>query len=157
MSQRRSTPSSDEFRDDLDYDQLRRENELATERARQRLAREGGQQRGLSQRMSEQEAPLSARVGRSPNQSPYVTPNTLRQALESAGVPPSVPAGVGVAPNLSSPSSGVPRVKTIRAAARTLPTPPFSPQQIDVMKRIARGEVPAVQIDALLEEVGLVY
>ena len=156
MSQRQSKPSSDEFRDDLDYDQLRRENELATERARQRLAREGGQQRGLSQRMSEQEAPLSARVGRSPNQSPYVTPNSLRQALESAGVP-SVPAGVGVAPNLSSPSSGVPRVKTIRAAARTLPTPPFSPQQIDVVERIARGEVPAVQIDALLEEVGLVY
>lgn len=76
----------------------------------------------------------------------------MREALVAAM---SVSAGVGVAPNVSSLGSSVPSVTTIRAATQTLPTPPFSPQQIQVMELIARGEVPAVQINALLEEVGL--
>ena len=122
MSQRGSTPSLDEYQDDLDFTQLSGENALDKERARQRRAREVGRQQGLSQRLSEHEAPLSAGVGRSPNQSPYVTPNALREALAAVGVT-LVPAGVRVAPNVSSPSSGVPSVTTIWAAAQTLPTP----------------------------------
>lgn len=62
------------------------ENELARERARQQWTREGVQQQGLSGGLSEREAPLSAGVGRSPNQSPMVTPASLREALVAAGV-----------------------------------------------------------------------
>ena len=98
-------------------------------------------------------------VGRSPNLSPIVTPKAVRdasrQAMEISGVPTAPPAGVGVAPNLSSPSSGVPSVTTIRAAAQDLPSPTFSPRQIDVMERILRGDVPERQIDAELDKVGL--
>ena len=99
--------------------------------------------------------PLSVGVGRSP----LVTPNAVRDALQRAmdisGVPKAPPAGVGVAPNVSSPSSGVPSVTTIRTAAQDLPSPTFSPRQIDVMERILRGDVPEDQIDALLDSVGL--
>ena len=137
---------------------MRWENELAREQARQRRSREGGQQRGLSERLEGHTTPLPVGVGRSPNQSPLVTPNAVRDALQRAmemsGVPTAPPAGVGVAPNVSSPSSGVPSVTTIRAAAQDLPSPTFSPRQIDIMERILRGNVPEDQIDALLESVG---
>ena len=126
MSQRRSAPSSDEFRDDLDYDQLSFDNELARQLARVWRTREGGQQRGLSELLAEHEAPIPVRVVRSPNQFPIATPSAvrdaLRRAMEMSGVP-TVPAGVGVAPNVSSPSSGVPSVSTIQAAAQNLPSP----------------------------------
>ena len=148
---RRTTPSSDEFRDDLNNDQLTFENE----QARQQRRRQAGLQRGLSERMEGHTTPLSVGVGRSPFQSPYVTPDTLRRAMESAGVPTAPPAGVGVVPNVSSPSSGVPSVTAIRAAAQDLPSPTFSPRQIDVMERILRGDVPEDQIDALFDSVGL--
>ena len=148
---RRTTPSSDEFRDDLNNDQLTFENE----QARQQRRRQAGLQRGLSERMEGHTTPLSVGVGRSPFQSPYVTPDTLRRAMESAGVPTAPLAGVGVVPNVSSPSSGVPSVTAIRAAAQDLPSPTFSPRQIDVMERILRGDVPEDQIDALLDSVGL--
>ena len=148
---RRTTPSSDEFRDDLNNDQLTFENE----QARQQRRRQAGLQRGLSERMEGHTTPLSVGVGRSPFQSPYVTPDTLRRAMESAGVPTAPPAGVGVVLNVSSPSSGVPSVTAIRAAAQDLASPTFSPRQIDVMERILRGDVPEDQIDALLDSVGL--
>ena len=89
---RRTTPSSDEFRDDLDYDQLSFDNELARQLSRVQRRREGGQQWGLSERLEGHTTPLSAGVGRSPNQSPYVTPDTLRRAMESAGVPTAPPS-----------------------------------------------------------------
>ena len=148
---RRTTPSSDEFRDDLYYNQLTFENELAREQARQQRRRQAGLQRGLSERMEGHTTPLLVGVGRCPFQSPYVTPDTLRRAMESASVPTAPPAGVGIAPNVSSPSSGVPSVTAIRAAAQDLPCP----RQIDVMERILRGDVPEDQIDALLDWVGL--
>ena len=148
---RRTTPLSDEFRDDLNNDQLTFENE----QARQQRRRQAGLQRGLSERMEGHTTPLSEGVGRSPFQSPYVTPDTLRRAMESAGVPTAPPAGVGVVPNVSSPSSGVPSVTAIRAAAQDVPSPTFSPRQIDVMERILRGDVPEDQIDALFDSVGL--
>ena len=44
---------------------------------------------------------------------------------------------------------------TIRTAAHDLPSPTFSPRQIDVMERILRNAVPEDQIDALLNSVGL--
>ena len=81
---RRSTPSSDEFRDDLDYDRLTFDNELGRELARVRRRREGGQQRGLSKRLEGHTTPLSAGVGRSPYQSPLVTANGVRDALQRA-------------------------------------------------------------------------
>ena len=155
MSRRWTTPSSDEFRDDLNYDQLTFENELAREQARQQRRRQAGLQQGLSERLEGHTPPLSVGVGRSP----LVTPNAVRDALQRAmdisGVPKAPPAGVGVAPNVSSPSSGVPSVTTIRTAAQDLPSPTFSPRQIDVMERILRGDVPEDQIDALLDSVGL--
>ena len=148
---RRTTPSSDEFRDDLNYHQLTFENEQAQQQGR----RQAGLQWGLSERMEGHTTPLSVGVGRSPFQSPYVTPDTFRRAMESAGVPTAPLAGVGVVPNVSSPSSGVPSVTAIRAAAQDLPSPTFSPRQIDVMERILRGDLPEDQIDALLDSVGL--
>ena len=145
----------DEFRDDLDYDQLTFENELAREQARQQRRCQAGLQRGLSERLEGHTTPLSVGVGRSP----LVTPNAVRDALQRAmdisGVPRAPPAGVGVALNMSSPSSGVPSVTAIRAAAQDLPSPTFSPRQIDVMERILRGDVPEDQIDALLDSVDL--
>ena len=91
--------------------------------------------------------------------SPLVTPTGVRdawqRAMDLSGVPTAPPAGVGVAPNVSSPSSGVPSVTTIRAAAQDLPSPTFSPRQIDVMERILRNGLPEDQIDALLDSVGL--
>ena len=77
--------------------------------------------------------------------------------MDLSGIPTAPPAGVGVAPNLSSPSSDVPSVTTIRTAARDLPSPTFSPRQIDVMERILRNEVPEDEIDALLNSVGLEF
>ena len=152
---RRTTPSSDEFRDDLDFDQLTWENELAREQARQQRRRQAGLQWDLSERLQGHTTPLSVGVGRSP----LVTPNAVRDALQRAmdlsGIPTAPPAGVGVAPNVSSPSSGVPSVTTIRTAAHDLPSPTFSPRQIDVMERILRNAVPEDQIDALLNSVGL--
>ena len=152
---RRTTPSSDEFRDDLDFDVLTWENELAREQARQQRRRQAGLQRDLSERLEGHTTPLSVGVGRSP----LVTPNAVRDALQRAmdlsGVPTAPLAGVGVAPNVSSPSSGVPSVTTIRAAAQDFSSPTFSPRQIDVMERILRNVVPEDQIDALLDSVGL--
>ena len=81
--------------------------------------------------------------------------DALQRAMDLSGIPTAPPAGVGVAPNVSSPSSGVPSVTTIRAAAQDLPSPTFSPRQIDVMERILRNVVPEDQIDALLDSVGL--
>ena len=49
----------------------------------------------------------------------------------------------------------MPSVTTIRAAAQDLPSPTFSPRQIDVRERILRNVVPEDQIDALLDSVGL--
>ena len=68
---------------------------------------------------------------------------------------PRPPGRGGRAPNVSSPSLGVPSVTTIRAAAQDLPSPTFSSRQIDVMERILRNVVPEDQIDALLDTVGL--
>ena len=152
---RRTTPSSDEFRDDVDYYQLTWENELAREQARQRRRREGGQQRGLSERLEGHTTPLAVGVGRSPLVTPHAVRDALERAMEMSGVPTGPPAGVGVAPNVSSPSSGVPSVTTIRAATQDLPSPTFSPRQIGVMEQILRNEVPEDQIDALLDSVGL--
>ena len=151
---RRTTPSSDEFRDDLDYDQLTFENELAREQARQQRRREASLQRGLSERLEGHTTPLSVGVGRSPLVTPNGVRDALQRAMDMAGVPTPPPAGVGVAPNVSSPSSGVPSVTTIRTAAQDLPSPTFSPRQIDVMERILRNVVPEDQIDALLDSVG---
>ena len=153
---RRTTPSSDEFRDDLDYEQLSFDNAQGRELARVQRRRAGGQQRSLSERLAEHEAPLLVDVGRSrcASQSPVPSPDLLQRAMETSGML-TVPAGVGVAPNITSPSSGVPSVSTIRTAAQTLPSPPFSPRQIAVMERILRGEVPDTQIDATLDAVGL--
>ena len=107
---RRTTPSSDEFRDDLDFDQLTWENELAREQARQQRRRQAGLQWDLSERLEGHTTPLSVGVRRSP----LVTPNAVRDALQWAmdlsGIPTAPSAGVGVAPNVSSPSSGVPSV-----------------------------------------------
>ena len=152
---RRTTPSSDEFRDDLDYDQLTWENELARERARQRRRRQGGRQRDLSERLEGHTTPLSVGVGRSPLVTPRAVRDALQQAMDLSGIPTATPAGVGVAPNVSSPSSGVPSVTAIRAATQDLPSPTFSPRQIGVMEQILRNEVPEDQIDALLDSVGL--
>ena len=46
---------------------------------------------------------------------------------------------------------------TIRTAAHDLPSPTFSPRQIDVMERILRNAVPEEEIDALLNSVGLEF
>ena len=81
----------------------------------------------------------------------------MQRAMDLSGIPTAPPAGVGVAPNVSSPSSGVPSVTAIRTAARDLPSPTFSPRQIDVMERILRNEVPEEDIDALLNSVGLEF
>ena len=131
------------------------ENELARERARQQRRREAGLQRGLSERLEGHTTPLSVGVGRSPLVTPTGVRDALQRAMDMAGVPTAPPARVGVAPNVSSPSSGVPSVTTIRAAAQDLPSPTFSPRQIDVMERILRNVVPEDQIDALLDSVGL--
>ena len=134
---RRSTPSSDEFRDDLDYHQLSFDNELAQQRARVQRRREGGQQRSLSERLQGHTTPLSVGVGRSPLVTPNAVRDALQRAMDMAGVPTDPPAGVGVAPNGSSSSSGVPSVTAIRTAALDLPSPTFSLRQIEVMERIA--------------------
>ena len=108
---RRTTPSSDEFRDDLDFDQLTWENELAREQARQQRRRQGGRQRGLSERLEGHTTPLSGvGVGRSPLVTPTGVRDALQRAMDLSGIPTAPPAGVGVAPNVSSPSSGVPSV-----------------------------------------------
>ena len=49
------------------------------------------------QRRSEHEAPLSAGVGHYPNQSQYVTPNALREALAAVGVTLAPGRGEGLA------------------------------------------------------------
>ena len=152
---RRTTPSSDEFRDDLDFDVLTWENELAREQARQARRRQGGQQRGLSERLEGHTTPLAVGVGRSPLVTPTGVRDALQRAMDLSGIPTAPPAGVGVAPNLSSPSSDGPSVAAIRTAARDLPSPTFSPRQIGVMEQILRNEVPEDQIDALLDSVGL--
>ena len=91
MSERRSTPSSDEFRDDLDFDQLTFDNALGRELAGVQRSRQGGQQRGLSERLEGHTTPLPVGVGRSPLRSPVVTPRAVRDALaramEMSGVP----------------------------------------------------------------------
>ena len=63
---RRTTPSSDEFRDDLDFDVLTWENELAREQARQQRRRQAGLQRDLSERLEGHTTPLAVGVGWSP-------------------------------------------------------------------------------------------
>ena len=151
---RRTTPSSDEFRDDLDFDVLTWENELAREQARQARRRQGGRQRGLSERLEGHTTPLAVGVGRSPLVTPTGVRDALQRAMDLSGIPTAPPAGMGVAPNVPSPRSDVPSVTTIRDAARDLPSPTFSPRQIDVMERILRNVVPEDQIDALLDSVG---
>ena len=79
----------------------------------------------------------------------------MQRAMDLSGIPTAPPAGVGVAPNVASPSSDVPSGTSIRAAAQDLPSPTFSPRQIDVMERILRNTVPENEIDALLDSVGL--
>ena len=148
MSQR-TTPSSDELRDDLDFDHLTWENELAREQARQQRRRQAGLQRDLSERLEGHTTPLSVGVGQSPLVTPTGVQDALQRAMDLSGIPTAPPAGVGVAPNVSSPSSGVPSVTTIRAAAQDLPSPTFSPRQIDVMERIAQGNFLPGQIDGL--------
>ena len=59
---RRTTPSSDEFRDDLNFDVLTWENELAREQARQQRRRQAGLQRDLSERLEGQTTPLAVGV-----------------------------------------------------------------------------------------------
>ena len=154
---RRTTPSSDEFRDDLDFDQLTWDNELGRELARVRRRREGGQQRDLSERLEGHTTPLSAGVGQSPLVTPHAVQHALQQAMEMSGVPTASSTRVGVAPNgASSLSSGGPSVTAVRTAAQDLPSPPtFSPRQIEVMERITRGNFLAGQIDGLFESVGL--
>lgn len=134
---RRPTPSSEDIRKDLDFEKLTLENSPARERARQRKQREEGPHRGLSQRLSEHEASLSVGLGRTPNQSPIVTPRALQEALEAAGV--YAPGGVELAPNVASSScSGVPDVKAILEAAKKLPSPQktLRPNQRAVLERI---------------------
>lgn len=150
---RRPTSSSEDIRDDLDFEQLTLENALARERARQGKQREEGRHRGLSQRLSEHEAPMSAGAGRTPNQSPIVTPRALQESLEAARV--YAPAGVGLAPNVSSSScSGVPDVEAILEAVTKLPSlqKTLRPNQRAVLERIWWGDVFAADIDDLLEE-----
>ena len=154
---RRTTPSSDEFRDDLDFDVLTWENELAREQARQQRSRQAGLQRDLSERLEGHTTPLAVGVGRSPLVTPTGVRDALQRAMDLSGIPTAPPAGVGVAPNVSSPSSGVLNVTAIRTAARDLPSPTFSPRQIDVMERILRNAVPEDEIDALLNSVGLEF
>ena len=154
---RRTTASSDEFRDDLDFDVLTWQNELAREQARQQRRRQAGLQRDLSERLEGHTTPLAVGVGRSPLVTPTGVRDALQRAMELSGIPTAPPAGVGVAPNVSSPSSDVPSVTTIRAATQDLPSPTFSPRQIDVMERILRNAVPEDEIDALLNSVGLEF
>ena len=154
---RRTTASSDEFRDDLDFDVLTWENELAREQARQQRRRQAGLQRDLSERLEGHTTPLAVGVGRSPLVTPTGVRDALQRAMDLSGIPTAPPAGVGVAPNVSSPSSDVPSVTTIRAATQDLPSPMFSPRQIDVMERILRNAVPEDEIDALLNSVGLEF
>ena len=154
---RRTTPSSDEFRDDLDFDQLTWDNELGRELARVRRRCEGGQQRHLSECLEGHTTPWSAGVGQSPLVTPHAVQHALQQAMEMSGVPTASSTRVGVAPNgASSLSSGGPSVTAVRTAAQDLPSPPtFSPRQIEVMERITQGNFLAGQIDGLLESVGL--
>ena len=116
---------------------------------------QAGLQRDLSERLEGHTTPLSVGVGQSPLVTPTGVQDALQRAMDLSGIPTAPPAGVGVAANVSSPSSGVPSVTTIRAAAQDLPSPTFSPRQIDVMERILRNVVPEDQIDALLDSVGL--
>ena len=154
---RRTTPSSSEFRDDLDFDVLTWENELAREQVRQQRRRQGGLQRDLSERLEGHTTPLAVGVGRSPLVTPTGVRDALQRAMDLLGIPTAPPAGVGVAPNVSSPRSDVPSMTTIRDAARDLPSPTFSSRQIDVMERILRNQVPEDEIDALLNSVGLEF
>ena len=146
---RRTTPSSDEFQDDLDFDKLTWENELAREQARQQRRLQAGLKRDLSERLEGHTTPLSVGALRSPLVTPTGVQDALQRAMDLSGIPTAPPAGVGVAPNVSSPSSGVPSVTTSRAAAQDLPSPTFSPRQIEVMERIARGNFLPGQIDGL--------
>ena len=101
---RRTTPSSDEFRDDLHDDQFTFDNQLARELTRVQRRRQGGQQRNLSESLEGHTTPLSVGVGRSPNLSPIVRPHAvrdaLRQTMEISGLPTTPPAGMWVAPNV---------------------------------------------------------
>ena len=133
------------------------ENELAREQARQQRRRQAGLQRDLSERLEGHTTPLAVGVGRSPLVTPTGVRDALQRAMDLSGIPTAPPAGVGVAPNVSSPSSDVPSVTTIRAATQDLPSPMFSPRQIDVMERILRNAVPEDEIDALLNSVGLEF
>ena len=87
MSRRWTTPSSDEFRDDLNYDQLTFENELAREQARQQRRRQAGLQQGLSERLEGHTPPLSVGVGRSPLVTPNAVRDALQRAMDMSGVP----------------------------------------------------------------------
>ena len=144
---RRTTASSDEFRDDLDFDVLTWENELAREQARQQRRRQAGLQRDLSERLEGHTTPLAVGVGRSPLVTPTGVRDALQRAMDLSGIPTAPPAGIGVAPSMT----------TLRDAARDLPSPTFSPRQIDVMERILRNQVPEDEIDALLNSVGLEF
>ena len=92
---RRTTPLSDKIRDDLDYDQLTFENELAREQARQQRRRQAGLQRGLSERLEGHTTPLSVGVGRSPLVTPNAVRDALQRAMDMSGVPTPPPGGGG--------------------------------------------------------------
>ena len=90
MSQR-TTPSSDEFWDDLDFDQLTWENELAREQARQQRRRQAGLQRDLSERLEGHTTPLSVGVGQSPLVTPTGVQDALQRAMDLSGIPTAPP------------------------------------------------------------------
>ena len=102
---RRTTPSSDDFREDLDFHQLTWENELAREQARQQRRRQAGVKRDLSERLEGHTTPLSVGILRSPLVTPTGVRDALQRAMDLSGIATAPPARVGVAPNVSSPSS----------------------------------------------------
>ena len=76
---------------------------MAREQARQQR-RQAGLQRDLSERLEGHTTPLSVGVGRSPLVTPTGVRDALQRAMDISGIPTVPPAGVGVAPNVSSPS-----------------------------------------------------
>ena len=121
----------------------------------------GGRHAGLSERLSKHEAPLSAGVRRTPNQSPLVTPRALREALEAAGVyvpaawvpPPMLPPLVQVnlmsmafwtLPKLTHASLGA--YTPLRCQVRR----PVRIPSREPSDRIAFRRLPAYEIDRLL-------
>ena len=156
---RRSTPSSDEVRDDLDFNQLSFDNELGRQLARVQRRRAGGQQRSLSERLAEHNVPLP--VGVRPFSFRQSIPGPLAGSLAAGHGNRGHAAGAGRGRRdvqyRHFPEFGRTQRHVHPRRGQTLPSPPFSPQQIAVMERILRSEVPAAQIDDVLDSVGLVH